>query len=178
MVSAPFCISYISQSLLKNRGSSKIGAICSGFSSFLSRSTIEIDLWKLQKFILKSSKSCGNLESLYIMMHDDDDRRRRWRTVTTIIDHHLPLLLSAAPPPLPPPNTTTTTTTILDDGDGDGEWEVSRGRAYIWRDRGRAYIWRIPPRAYKMRKMPTLSPGPRPSPGLTFRLGLIKCETR
>ena len=128
--------------------------------------------------ILKNSKTCGNLVSLY-----DARRRRRTTTTTTIIDHHLLLLLlSVAPPPLPPPNntttTTTTTTTILDDGDGDGEWEVSRGRAYIWRDRGRAYIWRIPPRAYKMRKMPTLSPGPRPSPGLTFRLGLIKSETR
>ena len=175
MLSAPICISNSSQGFLKNRCSSKLGAICLGFSSFLWRYAIEIDLWKLDIFwcFLKSSKSCGNLESLY----DARRRRRRTTTRTTIIDHHL--LLPAAAVWCSSPSPSSKHDNDGDDDDDDGEWMRSRrGRAYIWRDRGRAYIWRIPPRAFKMRKMPTLSPGPRPSPGLTFRLGLIKCETR
>ena len=111
------------------------------------------------KLIFGNYKNSWHWKKSHFMMHetttDDEEQRRRQSSIITCCCCLLLLPLS-----------------LLQTR------RRQRGRAYIWRGRGRAYIWRIPPQAYKLRKMPTLSPGPRPSPGLTFRLGLIKFETR
>ena len=125
MRSAPICISCSSQSLLRNTGLSKIGAICSGMSSFLWRLIIDIDddYLKIIKIsgIFKILKVVGiwkvfNDARRATTTNDDDDHRSSITTscccccccclVSTIIL----LVVAGGPPTLPPPNTTTTTT--------------------------------------------------------------------